>query len=507
MALPHYSPNWGHVDPVRTMSGDFLLVASAGAGEARCAELDGAWGGDEDEEGPPRGGENTYAYSDGDEDDLAVGTVPPYMDHSLADPLVDNDSAQDTAMDHTIRAFEPQRTYSSGQPLRSKASFHRPPAPPASPPTVGPLESQRTYSSGQPLRTKASFHRPPAAPPPARSRSLESSPSPPRQQPLESSSLKPQRTYSSGQPLRLRTKRSFHLPPAAPPPVRRRSPSPRLVDTVDPLTLTTDNALADVPTRGRALSATGLPPADDPLEQLSRLVKTSARLVRTASEHHIMHDADDCGGLSSEEASDDDTAAATGGGVGSEGGWDSTAGCWRSSTATRKSSTRMKRTASERRMDTAARASDAALRDLNTVYFRAREKSAFAAKGGQAWEMEETGETEGEGGGREEALPERTLTAPSKLTTVATNSNLRKPLPTKGKLLRKRSARRGNAYSPSMRKAVIVNKVLQRMQNRELYASLRYARVCGVRCVRCAVCAVCGVCVCMRVCVCVCVCA
>ena len=94
MALPHYSPNWGHVDPVRTMSGDFLLVASAGAGEARCAELDGA------------------------------------------DPLVDNDSAQDTAMEHTTRAFEPQRTYSSGQPLRSKASFHRPPAPPASPPAA-----------------------------------------------------------------------------------------------------------------------------------------------------------------------------------------------------------------------------------------------------------------------------------------------------------------------------------------------------------------------------------
>ena len=118
--------------------------------------------------------------------------------------------------------------------------------------------------------------------------------------------------------------------------------------------------------------------------------------------------------------------------------------------------------ASERLMDTAACASDAALRDLNDVYFQAPDKCAFAAKGGQAREKEEMGEAGGEGGAGEEALPERTLTAPAKL---------------------KPSARRGNAYSSSMRKAVIVNKVLQRMQNRELYASLRYARVCGVRCV------------------------
>ena len=106
---------------------------ASSSGEQLPSYGDGEWG-----RGGPRGGgeENTYAYSDGDEDDLAVGTVPPYMDHSLADPLVDNDSAQDTAMEHTTRAFEPQRTYSSGQPLRSKASFHRPPAPPASPPAA-----------------------------------------------------------------------------------------------------------------------------------------------------------------------------------------------------------------------------------------------------------------------------------------------------------------------------------------------------------------------------------
>jgi hypothetical protein len=183
-----------------------------------------------------------------------------------------------------------------------------------------------------------------------------------------------------------------------------------------------------------------------------------------------MHDANDCGSQGSEEESDDDTAAAAGGGVGLEGGWDSTAGCWRSSMATSKSSTRMKRTASERLMDTAACASDAALRDLNDVYFQAPDKCAFAAKGGQAREKEEMGEAEGEGGAGEEALPERTLTAPAKL---------------------KPSARRGNAYSSSMRKAVIVNKVLQRMQNRELYASLRYARVCGVRCVWCVCVCVC----------------
>ena len=45
------------------------------------------------------------------------------------------------------------------------------PATPASPPTVRGLESQRTYSSGQLLRKKPSFHRPPSnAPPPAGSR-------------------------------------------------------------------------------------------------------------------------------------------------------------------------------------------------------------------------------------------------------------------------------------------------------------------------------------------------